>query len=106
MRASGGEFEDINGSTTVNPNGVTIYKPSANANIRPMPCGTPAANKTQIPNFKMEDGAKPRDLEDRTFRFAESVQAFVKQLPRTVSNTEDGRQLVRSLRIGSKRMKR
>src|SRR5437879_5684110 len=35
--------EIINGSTTVNPNGVTIYKPSANANIRPMPCGTPAA---------------------------------------------------------------
>ena len=25
----------------------------------------------------MEDGAKPRDLEDRTFRFAESVRAFV-----------------------------
>jgi four helix bundle protein len=43
----------------------------------------------------MEDGAKPRDLEDRTFRFAESVRAFVKLLPRTVSNTEDIRQLVR-----------
>lgn len=44
----------------------------------------------------MEDGAKPRDLEDRTFRFAESVRAFVKELPRTVSNTEDARQLVRA----------
>jgi len=44
----------------------------------------------------MEDGAKPRDLEDRTFQFAESVRAFVKQLPRTVSNTEDVRQLVRA----------
>jgi len=42
----------------------------------------------------MEDGAKPRDLEDRTFLFAESVRAFVKQLPRTISNTEDIRQLV------------
>ena len=42
----------------------------------------------------MEDGAKPRDLEDRTFLFAESVRAFVKQLPRTISNTEDVRQLV------------
>jgi four helix bundle protein len=44
----------------------------------------------------MEDNAKPRDLEDRTFRFAESVRTFVKQLPRTVSNGEDIRQLVRA----------
>jgi len=44
----------------------------------------------------MEAGVKARDLEDRTFRFAESVRAFVKQLPRTVSNTEDVRQLVRA----------
>jgi four helix bundle protein len=44
----------------------------------------------------MEDGAKPRDLEDRTFRFAELVRAFVKELPRTVSNIEDIRQLVRA----------
>ena len=44
----------------------------------------------------MEDGAKPRDLDDRTFLFAESVRAFVKQLPRTISNTEDVRQLVRA----------
>jgi len=50
----------------------------------------------QTPVFKMEDGPKPRDLEDRTFRFAESVRAFVKQLPRTISNTEDVRQLVRA----------
>jgi four helix bundle protein len=44
----------------------------------------------------MEDGAKRRDLEDRTFLFAESVRGFVKQLPRTISNTEDVRQLVRA----------
>ena len=44
----------------------------------------------------MEDGSKPRDLEDRTFLFAQSVRAFVKQLPRTISNTEDVRQLVRA----------
>src|SRR6266404_9121017 len=44
----------------------------------------------------MEEGAKPRDLEDRTFRFAESVRTFVKQLPRTIGNTEDVRQLVRA----------
>jgi four helix bundle protein len=44
----------------------------------------------------MEDGSKPRDLEDRTFLFAESVRTFVKQLPRTIGNTEDVRQLVRA----------
>jgi hypothetical protein len=44
----------------------------------------------------MEDGAKPRDLEDRTFLFAESVRTFVKQLPKTLSNAEDLRQLVRA----------
>jgi four helix bundle protein len=42
----------------------------------------------------MEDGAKPRDLEDRTFLFAELVRAFVKKLPRTISNTEAVRQSV------------
>ena len=58
--------------------------------------------KTQIPSkrsnpkSKMEEGAKPRDLEDRTFLFAESVRTFVKDLPRTVSNTEDIKQLVRA----------
>ena len=44
----------------------------------------------------MEDGTKRRDLEDRRFRFAESVRTFVKQLPRSVRNTEDVRQLVRA----------
>jgi four helix bundle protein len=44
----------------------------------------------------MKDDAKPSDLEERTFEFAQSVRAFVKQLPRTVSNTEDVRQLVRA----------
>src|SRR5438045_8045162 len=51
----------------------------------------------QIPISKMEDRSKPRDLEDRTFLFAESVRTFVKQLPRTLSNIEDVRQLVRAL---------
>ena len=51
---------------------------------------------SQPPKLQMEDSAKPRDLEDRTFRFAESVRTFVKQLPRTISNAEDIRQLVRA----------
>src|SRR5438270_9889805 len=44
----------------------------------------------------MEYKAKPRDLEERTFQFAQAMRAFVKQLPKTVSNTEDVRQLVRA----------
>ena len=36
------------------------------------------------------------DLEERTFQFARRVREFVKQLPRTVCNLEDGKQLVRS----------
>jgi four helix bundle protein len=37
-----------------------------------------------------------RDLEDRTFRFAETVRRFVKTLPKTISTSEDVRQLVRA----------
>jgi four helix bundle protein len=36
------------------------------------------------------------DLEERTFAFAKRVRGFVKQLPRTVCNVEDVKQLVRS----------
>lgn len=36
------------------------------------------------------------DLEDRTFAFAKAVRAFVRTLPRTISNMEDVKQLVRS----------
>jgi four helix bundle protein len=45
----------------------------------------------------MDDGSpKPRDLEERTFLFAQSIRAFVKRLPRTLANIEDVRQLVRA----------
>ena len=44
----------------------------------------------------MEDKAKPRDLEERTFQFAQAMRAFVKQLPKTIGNAEDVRQLVRA----------
>ena len=36
------------------------------------------------------------DLEQRTLAFAKACRAFVKQLPRTVANEEDARQLIRS----------
>jgi four helix bundle protein len=36
------------------------------------------------------------DLEDRSFEFAKSVRDFVRQLPKTPSNFEDIKQLVRA----------
>ena len=39
---------------------------------------------------------KQYDLEDRTFEFAKRVRTFVKTLPKTISNLEDIRQLVRA----------
>ena len=36
------------------------------------------------------------DLEERTFQFARSVRFFVKTLPKTIANIEDGKQIVRS----------
>ena len=39
---------------------------------------------------------KPRDLQERTAAFAEAVRALVRLLPRTISNIEDVKQLVRS----------
>ena len=36
------------------------------------------------------------DLEERTFIFAKKNRAFIKVLPKTISNIEDGKQLVRS----------
>jgi four helix bundle protein len=36
------------------------------------------------------------DLEERTYEFARDVRSFVKKLPRTVCNSEDVKQLVRS----------
>src|SRR5262249_9560949 len=46
----------------------------------------------------MDPGTKRRDLEDRTFQFADAVRHFIKQLPRTLANTEDVRHLVRASR--------
>ncbi len=37
---------------------------------------------------------KQYDLEERTARFAERCREFIKQLPRTISNTEYSKQLI------------
>ncbi len=36
------------------------------------------------------------DLEERTFRFAQRSNAFIRELPRTITNIENGKQLARS----------
>lgn len=39
---------------------------------------------------------RPKDLEERTAKFAENVRSFFRALPRTISNIEDVKQLVRA----------
>ena len=41
-------------------------------------------------------GQKLYDLEERTFQFAKAIRIFVKELPRTITNLEDVKQLVRA----------
>ena len=46
---------------------------------------------TKIPNNK-----PVYDLEERTFQFAKAVRLFVKTLPTTMANIEDGKQLIKA----------
>lgn len=39
---------------------------------------------------------KPFDLEERTFLFAKECRIYIQKLPKTISNIEDGKQLVRT----------
>jgi four helix bundle protein len=43
-----------------------------------------------------KEDSKPYDLEERTFEFARASRAFVRRLPRTISNIEDVKQFVRT----------
>ena len=45
-------------------------------------------SKTRLP--------KLYDLEDRTFNFAKNIRAFATQIPRTIGNIEDTKQVIRS----------
>ena len=40
--------------------------------------------------------SKQYDLEERTLKFARRVRAFVKLLPKTTANLEDGKQLIKA----------
>ena len=39
--------------------------------------------------------SKQYDLEERTLKFAKNVRSFVKKLPKTLGNIEDGKQLIK-----------
>ena len=39
---------------------------------------------------------KPYNLEERTFEFARDCRILISKLPKTISNIEDGKQLVKS----------
>ena len=62
---------------------------------------TKSQAKDQILTLKWRISPKRRDLEERTFRFAESVRAFVKQLPE--NNQQRGRCSAVGARIGLRR---
>src|SRR5438128_1135581 len=49
-----------------------------------------------------EENNKPYDLEERALLFAQEIRRFLKTIPRSIANIEDGRQLIRaSAAIGS-----
>lgn len=59
-------------------------------------------NKTQTTNDKQyqsnnDQSNKRYDLEERTLSFARIVGNYVKKLPKTITNIENGKQLVRAV---------
>ncbi len=44
----------------------------------------------------IKDSEKVYDLEERTFQFSKNVRLFVKTLPKTIANIEDGKQVIRA----------
>ena len=51
------------------------------------------SKQTQISKIQ---NSKVYDLRDRTLRFVKRVRNYVKHLPKTLSNTEDARQLIKA----------
>jgi len=45
---------------------------------------------------KLNNTKKVYDLEERTFIFAKDVRLFVRTLPKTIANIEDGKQVIRA----------
>ena len=54
---------------------------------------------TKIQNSKRQSSSQAKpiyDLEERTYQFAKDVRLFVKTLPKTVANIEDGKQVIKA----------
>ena len=45
---------------------------------------------------KIQNSKPVYDLEERTFQFAKVVRLFIKTLPKTIANIEDGRQSIKA----------
>jgi len=50
-------------------------------------------NEKQTPMSEIQN-TKHYDLEERTFLFAKNVRSFVRKLPKTIADIEDGKQLI------------
>jgi four helix bundle protein len=46
--------------------------------------------------YEIQNSKPVYDLEERTFQFAKNVRYFVKTLPKTIANIEDGKQVVKA----------
>ncbi|MFH1386918.1 MAG: four helix bundle protein [bacterium] len=63
---------------------------------------TDESPKLQMPNDKQyqsnnnPNNKQPYDLEERTLTYAKAVNEYVKKLPWNISNSENGKQLVRA----------
>jgi four helix bundle protein len=54
---------------------------------------------TEIQNSKRLSSSRAKpiyDLEERTYQFAKAVRIFVKTLPKTIANIEDGKQVIKA----------
>ena len=51
---------------------------------------------TKFQTISKQPNTKQYDLEERSYQFARSCRDFVKKIPRTISNIEYGKQLIRS----------
>ena len=45
---------------------------------------------------KIQNPKPVYDLEERTFQFAKAIRLFVKTMPKTIANIEDGKQLIKA----------
>ena len=60
--------------------------------ILPQPHPTTLSNKEKI----ILQNSKQYNLEERTLEFAKNIRVFIKKLPKTIANIEDGKQVIRS----------